>query len=315
MLNEIDSFMNYLEIERNCSPKTIKAYNDDLMQLLNFLAGDRDDDGKQIYEVTAETAAGKSDVITASISTNDIRAFIEFCYDSGLKKSSISRKIACFKSFFNYLFNRDIIQINPSEKLSFPKKERNIPKFLRYNQMEELMGFEVREFIDSRDMALIEVFYSSGARVSELASADITDLDMDGGILKVKGKGGDDRIVFLTDSSVVRIRAYLEMRRNKFGVITDPLFVNNNGGRITSRGIFYAIVKRARSLGIKLKISPHILRHSFATELMDRGADIRSVQELLGHKNISTTQIYTHTTKQRLKKIYNRFHPHSGDNG
>jgi site-specific recombinase XerD len=161
---------------------------------------------------------------------------------------------------------------------------------------------------------MLEVFYSTGARVSELADADIDDIDFDNGTLRVTGKGSKERIVFLTDGSIRWIQQYFNERKKKFGSLTKPLFVNNNGGRLTVRGISFILEGRARATGIIGRISPHVLRHSFATELLNRGADIRAVQEMLGHKNLSTTQIYTHTTKERLKRIYEQYHPHAGGN-
>jgi integrase/recombinase XerC len=231
-----------------------------------------------------------------------------------MKKTSISRKIACIRSFFKFLYNNDYISHNPAVKIHFPKKGKQIPKFLFFNQIEELMSFDIKGFIDYRDRALLELFYSSGARVSEVASADIKRLYLEGGTLKVMGKGGSERMVFLTEESISWMKKYLSKRKEKFGGIDEPLFVNNKGKRITVRGIFYIIVKRARQTGLLQSVSPHTLRHSFATELLNQGADIRAIQEMLGHKSLSTTQIYTHTTKERLKEVYDRFHPHSSRN-
>ncbi len=311
MIAEIDLFMDYLLAEKNFSAKTIESYNRDLIQLYRFLTGDFGEDTVDGYELRF---AGQDDIPIDTIATDDLRAFIEFSYDRGLEKSSISRKIACMKSFFKYCYNRDIIAANPAKKLLFPKRDRNLPKFLYFNQVEQLLSFEVKDFIDHRDRALLELFYSSGARVSELAAADIGDLDAGAGTLRVTGKGSRERVVFLNGEAVQRVRAYLSAREAKFGALTGPLFVNNAGKRITVRGIFYVVDRRARETGMQQPVSPHALRHSFATELLNRGADIRAVQEMLGHKNISTTQVYTHTTKERLKRTYERFHPHANTN-
>ncbi len=314
MDNEIDLFLEYLEYEKNASAKTIDSYNDDLMQFHKFLMGE-DIDEKCVYEdYFVDVEIKDDDVVIASIKQDDIRAFVEYCYDRGLKKSSISRKIACMRAFFKFLFNNEFISSNPAYNIRFPKVAKKIPKFLFFDQVEELLGFELKGFLDYRDRALLEVFYSSGARVSEIASADIVNLYIENGSLKVLGKGGGERTVFLTSESAIWLKRYLETRRKKFGELSGPLFVNSKGKRITVRGIFYIIEKRARECGLALKISPHTLRHSFATELLNQGADIRAIQEMLGHKNISTTQIYTHTTKERLKEVYDKFHPHSSRN-
>ncbi len=314
MVNEIDQFLQYLECEKNSSRMTIESYNDDLLQFYNFLAGRGIDENIDYSVYSVDVIIKDDDIDIASIGQNSITAFIEYCYDRGMKKSSISRKIACLRSFFRFLYNNDIISRNPAIKIHFPKKGRQIPKFLFYNQIEELLSFPVNGFLGTRDRALLEVFYSSGARVSEIASAEMENLYLDGGSLKVIGKGGDERTVFLTDESVRWLKKYFAMRKEKFGSIDGPLFVNSRGRRITVRGIFYIIVKRSREAGLLQGISPHTLRHSFATELLNQGADIRAIQEMLGHKNLSTTQIYTHTTKERLREVYDAFHPHSSRN-
>jgi site-specific recombinase XerD len=314
MIAEIDNFLDHIKFEKNSSPKTVASYNDDLMQLYKFLIGEYNGSSdSNIYEISVQII-NNDDIAVKSIGKDDITAFIEYCYDRGLKKSSISRKIACIKSFFKYLYTEDIIEKNPALKISFPRREKNVPKFLHYNQIESLFEFDVKDFIDYRDKALLEVFYSSGARVSEIASADFENLTVENCTLKVNGKGSTERMVFLTEGAVKWLNLYLEQRRKEFGEVNGPLFVNSKGERITVRGIFYIIDKRYTASGLTGSISPHTLRHSFATELLNQGVDIRAIQEMLGHKNISTTQIYTHTTKERLKRVYEEFHPHSSRN-
>ncbi len=314
MVNEIDQFMQYLEYEKNFSTRTIESYNDDLMQFHNFLLGNVTDEKYSFDDYGVDVAIKDDDVLITSLDLNEITGFIEYCYDKGLKRSSISRKIASLRSFFKFLYNNNLINRNPALKIHFPKKESQIPKFLYLDQIEDLMNFDVKTFIDYRDRALLEIFYSSGARVSEIASADIKNLIFDSNSLKVLGKGREERTVFLTDECVIWLKKYLNARNKKFKKLDDPLFINTKGKRITVRGIFFIIEKRARQCGLPINISPHTLRHSFATELLNQGADIRAIQEMLGHKNLSTTQIYTHTTKERLKEIYDRFHPHSAQN-
>ena len=313
MNNEIDLFMQYLEYEKNVAEKTRQSYNNDLLQFCNFLRGDLCDQGKSdYYEINV--VIKDDDVMISSIGQGEITGFIEFCYDRGLKRTSISRKIACLKSFFKFLFNNNIISKNPASSIHFPRGTKSVPKFLFYNQIEKLLNFELKGFLDFRDKALLKLFYSSGARVSEIASANIENLDLENGMLKIMGKGSIERMVFLTEETSECMKQYLEKRRIRFGRTTRPLFVNNNGHRITERGIFYIVQKRAIKSGLLNRVSPHIIRHSFATELLNRGADIRAIQEMLGHKSLSTTQIYTHTTKERLKMVYEKYHPHSKSN-
>jgi integrase/recombinase XerC len=309
MIAEIDQFMSYLRNEKNSSEKTLESYGRDLNQFFRFLCGDFGPEIRERYEV--RVAVEHDDIPVILIGSDDITAFIEFSYDCGLKRSSIERRIASLRSFFNFLFNKGHIQKNPAIKIGYPKKESRLPKFLHLNQVEAVLDFELKSFIDFRDRAILETFYSTGARVSELCSADVSDVDFSSNRLKVLGKGAEERIVFLTDGTSVVLHRYLAERRKKFRSVSDPLFVNNRGGRITERGMYDIVVKRARAAGMLYRVSPHTLRHSFATELMNQGADIRAVQEMLGHKHISTTQIYTHTTKERLRKVFEKFHPHA----
>lgn len=308
MINEIDSFMDYLSFERNSSEKTINSYNKDLVQFLNFLYGDYE---QKDFDYNINVQIENDEILISSITPDDITGFIEYLYDRKLKRSSIERKIAAIKTFFKFLYLREIIQKNPAEKIFYPKKESRLPKFLYNNQIKDILDFERKNFFDFRDKAIIEVFYSTGARVSELSLADISDLDFSNMRLKVLGKGSEERIVFLTPEAIQSVNEYLVERKKKFGNNIGPLFVNKIGTRLTVRGIYDIVNNRTRDAGIFNKISPHTLRHSFATELLDQGADIRAVQEMLGHKNLSTTQVYTHTTKARLKRVYNQFHPHA----
>ncbi len=308
MIVEIDLFMDYLSVERNMSGNTIDAYNHDLQRFLDFMLSDAA--ASDLYGVEVEFDG--QDVKTGSITKDTIRAFIEFRYDEGLSKSSIQRTLATLKSFFRFLHNRDIIPHNPAASVVFPKRERKLPRFLTVTQVNALLDFPLEKFIDYRDRAMLELFYSSGARVSELVTAMYRGCNLEKGMLRVQGKGSVERFVFLTGDAVDALDGYLVERKKKFGDISEPLFVNNRGERITQRGVFYAIDKRALQVGFPGKVTPHMLRHSFATEMMNQGADLRAVQEMLGHRSLSTTQLYTHTTKRRLRDIYDRYHPHSG---
>jgi integrase/recombinase XerC len=310
MINEIDLFMDYLAIEKNSSEKTVDSYNKDLIQFMNFLHGDYEENGFS-YNIGVKIV--NDEVLIESINAEDITGFIEYLYDKKLKRSSIERKIAAIKTFFKFLYIREIIQKTPAEKIFYPKKESRLPKFLYNKQILDILNFERNNFFDFRDRAIIEVFYSTGARVSELSLADLSDLDFDNMRLKVTGKGREERIVFLTAETIQSVKEYLVEREKEFSCTSGPLFVNRFGARLTVRGIYDIVNKRTSDAGIFNKISPHTLRHSFATEMLDQGADIRAVQEMLGHKNLSTTQVYTHTTKARLKRVYNQFHPHADE--
>jgi len=310
MLESVDLFLDYMVVEKNCAEKTAEHYQSDLFQLNDFLAGRVPPEFEGYFEIDAKIVKGEPDVSTVTVS--DLRSFVEFCFDRGLKKTSIERKIAAIKSFFAFLHRRDIIPHNPAIKLIYPKKGSRLPKFLYLKEYEELINFEVKDFFDARDKAVISLFYSTGCRISEIASSLLKDLSLEQGKLKVHGKGGDERIVFLTDESAAYLKNYLKARREKFGSAEGEIFVNKNGTGITVRGMYDIIIKRGAAAGLSHKLTPHTLRHSFATEMLNRGADIRAVQEMLGHKSISTTQVYTHTTKKRLKKIYETCHPHAG---
>lgn len=310
MLAEIDEFINYIFYEKNYSEKTANAYSIDLMQLYDFLSGNVEESFKDYYEIDASLINGEPDI--RSITISDLRSFVEYCFDKELKKSSLERKIAVLKSFFTFLIRRNFIDTDPSKKLVFPKREYRLPRFLYIREYESLIDFQVSNVLDARDKAVLSLFYATGARISEIQGASVSDLDMSLGRLKVSGKGKVERVVFLTEESLKFLKEYFSLRKESFGNISGPLVVNKNGTGISIKGIYNLVMKRAAMAGLSHKITPHTLRHSFATEMLNQGADIRAVQEMLGHKSLSTTQKYTHTTKDRLKNVYDRFHPHSG---
>lgn len=310
MYNLIDSFLDYILYEKNYSSNTAGDYRSDLSQLADFLTGKVEDEFKNYYELDCTVTGDEPEISTITVS--DLRSFIEYCYDRNLKKSSIERKIAVIKSFFAFLYRKDIIPVNPSKKLIYPKKEKRLPKFIYLKEYNELTDFEINDFFDLRDKTAISLFYSTGARISEISGSLLVDLDIDAGRLKVTGKGSVERILFLTEETVKLLKKYIKERDKIFSVKSENIFVNKFGRGISVKGMYDLIMKRAAAAGLSYKLSPHTLRHSFATELLNNGADIRAVQEMLGHKSLSTTQVYTHTTKARLKKVYDKFHPHSG---
>ncbi|HRZ67399.1 MAG TPA: tyrosine recombinase XerC, partial [Candidatus Omnitrophota bacterium] len=228
-------------------------------------------------------------------------------------KVSIARKIASIRSFFKFLFREGIIKNNPASSLSTPKRDKHLPKFLDEKEIVLLLESPGKEDeAGLRDGAILETLYSTGIRVSELVGLNIDTVDQIGGVIKVYGKGKKERIVPIGDRALQAIRDYLKKRRasnTKDTHAGKALFFNKNGGRLTDRSIRRIINKYITKTSIQQKISPHTLRHSFATHMLDHGADLRSVQELLGHANLSTTQIYTHITTERLKSAYTKAHP------
>ncbi len=284
----IEKFMRFLEIEKNASKHTVLNYKIDLRSLKDFLK---------------DEPIEKIDYIT-------LRRYLVHLKEKKLSKTTVARKIAAIRSFFRFLCRDGYVKTNPASSLSTPKRDKHLPKFLCEADVAKLIespeGARVSDF---RDRAILETLYSTGIRVSELVGLDVERIDQIGGVIKVYGKGKKERIVPIGEKALRAIREYLNKRRYEEAKATKALFLNKSGGRITDRSIRRLIEKHIRKTSIKEKISPHTLRHSFATHLLDRGADLRSVQELLGHANLSTTQIYTHVTTERLKSAYEKAHP------
>ncbi|OGX28836.1 MAG: tyrosine recombinase XerC [Omnitrophica WOR_2 bacterium RIFCSPLOWO2_12_FULL_51_24] len=278
----IEKFIRYLEIERNASKHTLINYSVDLKSLSEFLK---------------EEPIEKIDYIS-------LRRYLAHIKEQNLSKVSIARKIASIRSFFKFLFREGIIKNNPASSLSTPKRDKHLPKFLDEKEIVILLESpDLESEAGLRDRAILETLYSTGIRVSELVGLNVEHIDQIGGVIKVYGKGKKERIVPIGGRALQAIRDYLKKRDAK------ALFFNKNGGRLTDRSIRRIINKYITKASIQQKISPHTLRHSFATHMLDHGADLRSVQELLGHANLSTTQIYTHITTERLKSAYQKSHP------
>ncbi len=287
----IEKFIRYLEIERNASKHTLVNYSIDLKSLREFLK---------------EEPIEKVDYVS-------LRRYLAHVKETNLSKVSIARKIASIRSFFKFLFREGIIKNNPASSLSTPKRDKHLPKFLDEKEIVLLLESPGKEDeAGLRDGAILETLYSTGIRVSELVGLNTDTVDQIGGVIKVYGKGKKERIVPIGDRALQAIRDYLKKRRASNTKDTHPgkaLFFNKNGGRLTDRSVRRIINKYITKTSIQQKISPHTLRHSFATHMLDHGADLRSVQELLGHANLSTTQIYTHITTERLKSAYTKAHP------
>ncbi len=308
MIFAIDRFMDYLKYEKNLSDNTVLAYSLDLKSLHGFLCGDFiGADGVDRYGLSVQKDGDT--VSVSSVTGEDLSAYVEYMFDEGLSRATRSRRIAAIRSFFGYLYRNDFLKTDPSLKLIYPKKEGRLPKFLRQDETDAVTGFKPETFQDYRDLALLELLYSSGCRIGEVAGAEVKDLDLNSRRLMVTGKGSVQRIVFLTDAAADAMDGYLVMREKNFGKPSGPLFVNIRGQGITERGLFYIVRQRASRAGLMSHVTPHTFRHTFATDMLNAGADIRAVQEMLGHRNLSTTQIYTHTTKEHLRWVYEHSHP------
>ena len=299
----IVKFIDHLRIERNMSVHTLRSYAADLEQFRNFLIS------KELF-----TGEKDGDVSVGQIDRLAIRAYLSHLFRH-CKKSSLARKISALRSFFRYLVAEGILTQNPAEMVSTPKQDKPLPTFLPVDDVFALMGAPDHSTVwGARDRAILEVLYSCGIRVSELVGLSDGDADYFLGILKVYGKGGKERIVPIGEKAVEALQQYLPLRD---GVLAQrslrgprsPFFINSRGGRLTSRSVARILQKHLQRCGLLRKVSPHALRHSFATHLLDAGADLRSIQEMLGHVSLSTTQKYTHISMGKLMEIYDRAHP------
>ncbi|MFQ5422767.1 MAG: site-specific tyrosine recombinase/integron integrase [Phycisphaerae bacterium] len=337
----ITDFLNYLRYERHFSPHTGKCYAADLHQFSQFLVGGasavagtmRPPQGLSTggYAAPPHTGSGNTAVVTApattatqttvdeirtrllNVTADQIRAFLAFLHEREYSKATTARKLATLRSFYKFCLRRGMITSNPVATIRTPKQERHLPKFLEIEQVRQLLTTpDDTTLLGARDRAILETLYSTGVRVSELVALDIPDIDTAGESLRVRGKGRKERIAPIGPTAIAAIRKYLDMRN------ADPrsptfdqqaLFVNKHGQRLSTRSVRRKLDKYLVQCGLDPSISPHTLRHTFATHMLNNGADLRSVQELLGHQSISTTQIYTHVTTQQLKKDYDESHP------
>ena len=299
MQRQIGQFLRHLERERSVSEHTIKSYREDLACLADYFA---DDSG-----ATPEPAA---------ITTADLRSFTAALAEAGFAKSSIARRMAGIRSFFRFGQRESWVKSNPGEALRNPRKSRKLPHFLTGDEIERLLSAPKADTnMGKRDRAILETLYSAGLRVSELVAASDGDLDLDQGLLRVQGKGRKERFAPVGSYAAEALRTWLAKRQladNETKGELAPLFTNRFGKRITTRSVARMLEKYLKETGLDLRTSPHTLRHSFATHLLDRGADIRSVQELLGHSSLVTTQIYTHVSARNLKAAYEKAHPRAG---
>jgi integrase/recombinase XerC len=296
----IEQYRSHLDNERNVSPHTIRNYLSDLTQFQQFVA-------KRKW---ALDKTGRVDV--RKIEIHVVRAFLA-SLSPGRKKSSVGRKFAALKSFFRYLVTTGQTDHDPMVSLHSPKQEKPLPAFLSVDDVFQLLGaIHVKSRLDVRDRAVLEVFYSTGIRVSELVGLNWADVDVQLEIIRVTGKGSKQRIVPIGEIALQALRDYAQEQHKQWNLTCrgeTPVFLNNRGARITTRGIARIVEKHLKQAGINAKMGPHGLRHSFATHLLNSGADLRSIQELLGHASLSTTQRYTHLNLDQLTAVYDKAHP------
>ncbi|MCS7020711.1 MAG: tyrosine recombinase XerC [Gemmataceae bacterium] len=290
-------FLLHLGMEKNAATMTIKSYREDLMQLLAFLREQR----------------GKSSLTVTDWNIRSLRAYLAWLHEQGYSRSTIARRLAAVRAFGRFLCRQGVISQNPAQSLRSPRQERKLPHFLTPEQVLRLVQApQGQNWQSLRDRAILEVLYSAGLRVSELVGLDLERVDLREGFLHIHGKGKRERLALLGPSAQQALAAwlharaqYLQQRRRQ----SSAVFINRFGTRLTSRSVGRLLHHYLRQTGVDPRTTPHTLRHSFATHLLDNGADIRGVQELLGHKQLTTTQIYTHVSPGRLKESYRQAHP------
>jgi integrase/recombinase XerC len=299
MQEALAEFFRHLALERNASEHTIKSYREDLTQAVEF------------FTAKLATATPEPEQLTARL----FRSYLVWLHDQGYAKTTVARRLAALRSWCRFLCRQGKLAGNPADGLRGPRQDKKLPHFLSIEAVLRLLEApDALEPLGLRDRAILETLYSAGLRVSELTGLNVGDLDLDAGVATVRGKGKKERLVLLGPHALEALRRWLACRGQAGGA--DPartpvaaVFLNKGGSRLTVRSVGRLLAKYLRATGIDARTSPHSLRHSFATHLLDRGADIRSVQELLGHRSLSTTQIYTHVTTQRLQDSYQKAHP------
>ena len=322
----IEEFMSYLLDERHFSPYTSRCYGVDLRQYGEFIADEMNVSATRQQEAEAlARRAGQHVVgtvgpgtVTRAILEMDvagIRKFLEHLSQMNYSPATMARKIATLRSFHRWLEKRSLIASNPMLLIRTPKQSKRLPKAIDVDQVEKLLDApDDTNLLGARDRAIMEPLYSTGIRVSELVSINRADIDETGAALIVRGKGRKERIVPLGSHALAALRHYAgmldhELSQSGRSPQDAPLFINKHGGRLSTRSVRRKVSKYLAQAGLDPNISPHTLRHSFATHLLDNGADLRSVQELLGHQSLSTTQVYTHLSSQRMRDVYDDAHP------
>lgn len=291
----ISRFVDYLRNERIYSENTVISYLNDLNEFQQFLNQNGGFHG------------------WAKVSRRDIELFLQELTNDNARQTTKSRKVSTLRSFFGYLNKRDILKVDPTETISLRRGEKKLPEFFYANELKKVFNsLQGNEPLTLRNKAMFELFYATGMRVSEIANLKLNQINFDMKIILVHGKGNKDRYVAFTDQAKTTLKDYLDRGRGQLLEKSEDksyVFLNNRGKNLTSRGIEYIMQKVFTAAGVGGKVHPHMLRHSFATELINNGADLRSVQELLGHESLSTTQIYTHVSMKHLQNDYQKFFP------
>ncbi len=298
MQSAIPAFLNYLKVERNCSELTIKSYTDDLSHLCEFL--------QEQYGQKPRPAA---------IEVSQLRSYVSYLHECGYAQATVARRLACLRSFFRYCQREGLCESNPAKPLRTPRAGNKLPHFLTTDEVGRLLSAPLTTTNDGlRDRAILETMYSAGLRVAEVVGLDLQDYDRSSGILRIRGKGRKERIAPVGSYATRALEGWLTVRTPDLKadqMDQAAVFLNRFGRRLTTRSIGRMLEKHILTAGLSQQTSPHTLRHSFATHLLDGGADLRSVQELLGHKSLTTTQIYTHISTRRLRETYEAAHPHA----
>lgn len=297
MEQALADYLRHLAIEKNASAYTVKSYREDLTQAIAFF----------------HERLGCTDAAPDRITTRLLRAQLAWLHEQGYAKSTIARRIAAVRSWLRFLCRRGLLAANPADGLRGPRQEKKLPHFLTEADVKRLLESPTSEGpLGLRDRAILETLYSAGVRVGELCSIKLDDLDLTDGLITIRGKGKKERLALLGSAALGSLREWLSARQlllaglNRNGT---AVFLNKNGGPLTVRSVGRLLEKYLKQAGLDSRATPHTIRHTFATHLLDAGADIRGVQELLGHKNLTTTQIYTHVSTQRLQDSYHKAHP------
>jgi len=329
----IRDFLNYLNFEKHFSEHTAKCYSADLVQFGGFVTqrSSSTPNGQAAYQQNSQHT-GSDGIVTAvviepaialdemlmSVDTPTVRAYLGHLNEQNYSKSTIARKLATLRSFYKFLVKRGKLDSNPVAAVRTPKQDKKLPRFLEYEEVKRLLETPpMSNWLGARDRAILETLYSTGIRVSELVSLNMEDVDFLGEVIHIRGKGKKERIGPISSSALQVIQHYMEYRNRRAqsseNFDTKVLFVNKHGRRLSTRSVRRKMDKYLKMAGLDPSISPHTLRHSFATHMLNNGADLRSVQELLGHQSLSTTQIYTHITTGKLKDIYDHSHPRGNE--
>jgi len=296
MEEALADFLRYLGLEKNASAYTVKSYREDLNQALEFFRARLGGQAMQPSQLTMRL----------------LRSYLAWLHERGYAKTTMARRIAAVRSLCRFLCRQGVLETNPADGLRGPRQDKKLPHFLNEKDIDRLLGMpDTAEPMGLRDRAILETLYSAGLRVSELTGLNLDDVDLDTGLATVRGKGKRERLALLGPPSLAAVKEWLGQRESTAALAPSQkaVFLNKRGTRLTTRSIGRLLEKYLALAGLDPQTSPHTLRHSFATHMLDRGADIRSVQELLGHRSLATTQIYTHLTTHRLRDSYQKAHP------